>query len=104
MSHENDENLKNKFDDLENQIQAINLSLQKLLENSERQTNRREAGWLIMGVILGGLLSISVNLWTDFYMEVVKPELNLPILIVVTIFMVVFFVFLTRWSIRRLSE
>jgi len=64
------------------------LLLMNCWNNSKKTSKKREAGWLVIGVTLGNLLSISVNLWTDYYMEVVKVRIEFVDFVIATIFMI----------------
>ena len=92
-SKDEENNLLKRLDVLEKRLESIDDSLNRLIQDAERRTERREAGWLTLAVILGGLLSISVNLWTDYYMLAVAPNINILTLVAVTVILVVVFAF-----------
>jgi Kef-type K+ transport system membrane component KefB len=36
---------------------------------TEEQKNRKEIGWLVYGILIGGILSVMINLWTSYFMK-----------------------------------
>jgi fructose-specific phosphotransferase system IIC component len=74
---------------------------------SDRRT-RREAGFLVYGVILGALLGLVINLWTEYYMKwldsLVPPELWPLILALTTILLFVILGYLTVWSAKQITS
>ena len=103
MSKESeDNNLLNRLENIEKRIESIEGSLARLVQDAERRTERREAAWIVIGVILGGLLSISVNFYTEYYMLAVSPKIDIATLVAVTVGLVAGFGFLLWWAINRL--
>jgi len=66
----------------------------------------REMGILVYGVILGGLISIVVNLWTAYFMKWIENRLSEWMweltLILTSIALIVGFVMLTYWAIKQI--
>lgn len=94
-----------RLEAIENRIEAVESSLRNL---SEEQRKRKQMGWLVYGVVLGGLLSLCVNLWTSYFMKVVEPSLNpsgwLITLTLTTIGFGICIAYLTHWAYKRITE
>jgi len=61
------EQLKIRHDSSGNQAKSV-----KTRRNAQVRQERRELGWLILGIVIGGLLSLVVNLWTSYFLEWIK--------------------------------
>jgi len=102
LSEEDVQNrILDKLEAIENRIDAIETSLRDLSKS-------RQMGWLVFGVVLGGLLGISVNLWTSYFMIVFEPKLSpsdwLLTLTLTTIALGVGIVYLTYWAYKKITE
>jgi len=91
----------NKLEAVENRIDVIETSLRNLSESKQR-------GWLIFGVVLGGLLGISVNLWTSYFMIVFEPKLSpsdwMLTLTLTTIALGVGIFYMTYWAYKKIND
>jgi hypothetical protein len=102
MNSDKENKLLNRLESVEKRIESIESSITRLVEAAERRTDRREAGLLVLGAIFGGLLGIVVNLWTDYYMVAIAPEINIPTLVGVTVALAAFFTYLLWWTRNQL--
>ena len=91
----------NKLEAIENRIDAIETSLTNLSQS-------KQMGWLVFGVVLGGLLSVCVNLWTSYFMKVFEPKLSpsdwMLTLTLTTIGLGVCIIYLTYWAHKKITE
>jgi hypothetical protein len=101
-SKDEDSSLLNRLESMEKRLESIEISLARLVQDAERRTERREGALLVLGVLFGGLLSISVNFYTEYYMLAVSPKIDMFTLAAVTIAMVAVFGFLLWWVRDRL--
>ncbi|MGD9131961.1 MAG: DUF3040 domain-containing protein [Candidatus Bathyarchaeota archaeon] len=104
-SKDEESDIQNRLERMENQLEAIEGSLASLVQDAERRTDRRESALLVIGVVLGGLVGICVNLWTDFYMMTIPPVIDITFLVffgIVSISLVALFVYLLWWARNRL--
>ena len=54
------------------------------MSTQKEKKERREMGWLFLGIVLGGILSILVNLWSAYYvkfLESLNPDTWIYVLI-----------------------
>ena len=93
---------------IKNRIEKIESSLRDLIREQRERRKHREMGWLVFGVVLGGLIGIAGNLWVSYFMKVVEPNLSwfnwIFTFALTTIVLVLFIVYLAYWAYRRVTE
>lgn len=93
---------------IENRIEKIESSLGDLKKEQRERRKRREKGWLVFGVVLGGLLGIAGNLWVSYFVKVLEPKLSwfdwILTLMLNTILLALFIAYLTYWAYSRVTE
>ena len=104
MNSKDEENgLLNRLESMEKRLGSIEESLARLVQDAPRRTERREVVLLFLGVVLGGLLSVSVNFYTEYYMLAVAPKIDSLTFFVVTVFFWALFGFLIWWALRQIK-
>ncbi len=76
--------------------------------SAEQRRTRREAAWLVLGVILGGFFGIIGGLWTAFYIEWLKqtyPNADWGTAVIeASIVLIVLLIFLFVWVRKQLKK
>jgi membrane protein implicated in regulation of membrane protease activity len=76
--------------------------------SAEQRNIRREAGMLVLGIVLGGVFSIISGLWVAYYVEWLKSQMpNYDwtfTLILTSISLVIVLVFLYLWARKQLRS
>ena len=99
---EEEDSVSTHLKTIERRFETIETSLRRL----ERRNEEREAAILVLGCVLGGLLSIVVNLWTDYFILLIDPSKEALFLTVVisTVLLIGVFAYLWRWASARISH